>query len=272
MTKNLSNESGESVEDQHTYASVNMTQDEINEQFIQTLGPWRELYYKTLLNETNLTVGMKTGGARERDMSFVKNRFTMITRMKDRYKDLDQVFSQFNFEQAKTTAVVESIIKKVETVRSKRKIAQSVAAKMTLLRRDFLVDVAEKIGSEPVKSNLVLTPFEERATIDGKVFFLVLGRADIADQIEGLIKAEKWEELTEFIMQFMMQMIDKASPGAKNFNMEPLKQTELRKVNVFQLVADRQKTLAAIQWKVVLPPSYFEGAIGQCLPKLLKQR
>ena len=52
---------------------------------------------------------------------------------------------------------------------------------MTLLRRDFLVDVAEKIGSEPVKSNLVLTPFEERATIDGKVFFLVLGRADIAD-------------------------------------------------------------------------------------------
>jgi hypothetical protein len=66
-------------------------------------------------------------------------------------------------------------------VRSKRKIAQTVAAKMTLLRRDFLVDVAEKIGSEPVKSNLVLTPFEERATIDGKVFFLVLGRADIAD-------------------------------------------------------------------------------------------
>ena len=63
---------------------------------------------------------------------------------------------------------------------------------MTLLRRDFLVDVAEKMGSEPVKSNLVLTPFEERATIDGKVFFLVLGRADIADQIEGLIKAEKW--------------------------------------------------------------------------------
>ena len=110
---------------------------------------------------------------------------------------------------------------------------------MTLLRRDFLVDVAEKIGSEPVKSNLVLTPFEERATIDGKVFFLVLGRADIADQIEGLTKAEKWEELTELITQFMMQMIDKASPEAKNFNTEPLQQKDLKKVNVFQLVADR---------------------------------
>ena len=66
---------------------------------------------------------MKTGGARERDMSFVKNRYTMITRMKDRYKDLEAVFNQFNFEQAKTLAVVESIVKKVETVRSKRKIA-----------------------------------------------------------------------------------------------------------------------------------------------------
>ena len=98
MVKNLSNESGESVENQHTQSQAKLTQDEINEQFIQTLGPWRELYYKTLLNETNLTIGMKTGGARERDMSFVKNRYTMITRMKDRYKDLDAVFSQFNFE------------------------------------------------------------------------------------------------------------------------------------------------------------------------------
>ena len=114
-----------------------MTQDQINEQFIQTLGPWRELYYKTLLNETNLTIGMKTGGARERDMSFVKNRYTMITRMKDRHKDLETLFSQFNFEQERTLAVVESIVRKVETVRSKRKIAQAVAAKMTLFRRDF---------------------------------------------------------------------------------------------------------------------------------------
>ena len=200
-----------------------MTQDEINEQFIQTLGPWRELYYKTLLNETNLAIGMKTGGTREREMSFVKNKFTMITRMRDRYKDIDQMFSQYNLEQMKTLAAVESIVKKVETVESKRKIAQAIAAKMTLLRRDFLVDVAEKMGSEPVKSNLVLTPFEERATIDGKVFFLILGRADIADQIEGLIKSEKWEDLTEFISENMMQMIEKASPEAKNFNTEPLK-------------------------------------------------
>ena len=58
-----------------------------------TLGPWRELYYKTLLSEANLTLGLKTGGARERDTSFVKNRYNMIIRMKADNKELDNAFS-----------------------------------------------------------------------------------------------------------------------------------------------------------------------------------
>ena len=41
-------------------------------------------------------------------------------------------------------------------------------------------------------------------------------------------------------------MINTATPDVTNFNMEPVKQTELKKVNVFQLVADRKKTLAAL--------------------------
>ena len=65
-------------------------------------------------------------------------------------------------------------------------------------------------------------------------------------------------------------MINTATPDVTNFNMEPVKQTELKKVNVFQLVADRKKTLAALQWKVILPPSYFDGKINFCLPKILK--
>ena len=115
-----------------------------------------------------------------------------------------------------------------------------------------------------------MTPFEERAIIDGKIFFLILARADINYNIESLIKEEKWGELIELISQNMTQMINTAAPGVTNFNMEPVKQTDLKKVNVFQLVADKQKTLAALQWKVILPPSYFEGQMGFALPKLLK--
>ena len=48
-----------------------------------------------------------------------------------------------------------------------------------------------------------MTPFEERAVIDGKIFFLVLARADINYNIESLIKEEKWEELIELISHNM---------------------------------------------------------------------
>ena len=67
------------------------------------------------------------------------------------------------------------------------------------------MDVAEKMGAEPEQKGLrmQMTPFEERAVIDGKIFFLVLARADINYNIESLIKEEKWEELIELISQNM---------------------------------------------------------------------
>ena len=67
------------------------------------------------------------------------------------------------------------------------------------------MDVAEKMGAEPEQKGLSMqmTPFEERAIIDGKIFFLILARADINYNIESLIKEEKWEELIELISQNM---------------------------------------------------------------------
>ena len=48
-----------------------------------------------------------------------------------------------------------------------------------------------------------MTPFEQRAVIDGKIFFLILARADINYNIETLIKEEKWEELIQLISERM---------------------------------------------------------------------
>ena len=70
-----------------------MTQAEIDNRFIMTLGPWRELYYKTLLSEANLTLGLKTGGETERDEKFVKNRYNITLLMKKDNKELDSAFT-----------------------------------------------------------------------------------------------------------------------------------------------------------------------------------
>ena len=70
-----------------------MTQPEIDNRFIMTLGPWRELYYKTLLSEANSTLGLSTGGGTERDENFVKNRYNIILSMKEKNKELDSAFS-----------------------------------------------------------------------------------------------------------------------------------------------------------------------------------
>ena len=55
-----------------------MTQAEINEQFIMTLDYEYSLYYKTILAESQWTFGLKTGGEKERDLKYVKNRYDAI--------------------------------------------------------------------------------------------------------------------------------------------------------------------------------------------------
>ena len=40
-------------------------------------------------------------------------------------------------------------------------------------------------------------------------------------------------------------MIDKSEPG-KNFNWDPLKQSELRPIDIIELIDDKEKTLAQL--------------------------
>ena len=64
-------------------------------------------------------------------------------------------------------------------------------------------------------------------------------------------------------------MINKSEPGS-NFNMTPLKQEELRPIDIIELIDDKEKALAQLSQKIIIPPYYFEGQVGTCLPKLLK--
>ena len=89
------------------------------------------------------------------------------------------------------------------------------------------------------------TNFEQRAGIDGKIIFLVLARADINYQIEALIEEKKHQELIDFIVSKITEMIDKSEPG-KNFNWNPLKQSELRPIDIIELIDDKEKTLAQL--------------------------
>ena len=64
-------------------------------------------------------------------------------------------------------------------------------------------------------------------------------------------------------------MINKSEPG-NNFNMTPLKQEELRPIDIIELIDDKEKALAQLSQKIVIPSSYFDGQVGTCLPKILK--
>ena len=64
-------------------------------------------------------------------------------------------------------------------------------------------------------------------------------------------------------------MIDKSEPG-NNFNTTPLTQEELRPIDIIELIDDKEKALAQLSQKIIIPQSYFEGQVGTCLPKLLK--
>ena len=46
-----------------------------------TLDHEYNLYYKSILTEAQLTFGLKTGGEKERDLKYVKNRYDAIVKM-----------------------------------------------------------------------------------------------------------------------------------------------------------------------------------------------
>ena len=86
------------------------------------------------------------------------------------------------------------------------------------------------------------TNFVWRAGIDGKIIFLVLARADINYQIEQLIQEKRHQELIDFIASKITEMIDKSEPG-RNFNLTPLKQEDLKPIDIIELIDDKEKAL-----------------------------
>ena len=72
---------------------------------------------------------------------------------------------------------------------------------------------APSLKKNPSIEDKILSNYESRAALDGRVLFLVLARADINYQMEEVINSNKWQELTEFIVTSLVQMIEKSEPG-----------------------------------------------------------
>ena len=136
---------------------------------------------------------------------------------------------------------------------------------------------APSLQKNPSIEDKILSNYESRAALDGRVLFLVLARADINYQMEELINQNKWQELTEFIVTSLVQMIEKSEPGQDHWNKAPILESELKPVDIMELIQEKEETLTQLTSKITLPLSYFPPAdpkerVGEYLPKILKQQ
>jgi len=70
-------------------------------------------------------------------------------------------------------------------------------------------------------------------------------------------------------------MIDKSEPGLNHWNLRPIDESELKPVNIIELIQVQEETRGELSSKLILPPSYFPPAdpktkSGEYLPKILK--
>ena len=71
-------------------------------------------------------------------------------------------------------------------------------------------------------------------------------------------------------------MIDSSEPDIIHWNFKPIEISELRPVNIIELIQVQEETRGELSSKLILPPSYFppvdsKTKSGEYLPKILKQ-
>ena len=67
------------------------------------------------------------------------------------------------------------------------------------------------------------TNYESRASLDGKILFLVLANPDYCDALEKYIQEKDWEELFEYIVLKFISMVESSSNRTARFNKYPIK-------------------------------------------------
>ena len=57
---------------------------------------------------------------------------------------------------------------------------------------------------------------------------------------------KKQPELIDFITTKITEMVEKSEPGRNHFNKAPLKQEELKPIDIIDLIGEEDKTMAQI--------------------------
>ena len=101
---------------------------------------------------------------------------------------------QNNISEKRAILQVKAINKWIEQPNQKSWVAEMIANKLTILRRDFIAGLEKAEGQEQNQEKVkkvtqTNTPFESRACLDGKLIFLVLAHAENCDELERLIKS-----------------------------------------------------------------------------------
>ena len=233
---------------------------------------------------------------------WAQDRFITVKRMQVSIPDLNSIMAkQQSFDEQQVIHQIKSISMLIDQEK-KVEIAEQIAAQLTILRRDYLKSLEEgvsegmseqlqkqKAGIQKQLSIRKITKkesmHENRAVIDGKIMYIVLGMEKHFDQMDESIADQNWAALSEFIVEKLTALVDGNRSGVMarlntnnansimNFNRDPILQSELRPFNDEELHRQKQESLQTVSKRIDLHESYYErdNTGVPALPRILKK-
>ena len=86
---------------------------------------------------------------------------------------------------------------------------------------------------------------------------MVLAHPEYLDEIEKLVKGEKYKELTVFLTEKFTLMAETSQSNAAALNKVPIKQSELKQVSVGEMMSSTTNKGSGKSNKIFLHESYF---------------
>ena len=138
-----------------------------------------------------LNLGLANNGRPQHDPSWATSRYIQIMRIQKVIQEFEVILAQNKIEEKRTLIQVKCVSKWIADVKDKSSLAQNLAAKLTILRRDFFNenDTESQSGeiAKEIKVTGQKTAYESRASLDGKILYMVLAHPDHIDDLEKYI-------------------------------------------------------------------------------------
>ena len=86
---------------------------------------------------------------------------------------------------------------------------------------------------------------------------MVLAHPEYLDEIEKLVKGEKYKEFTVFLTEKFMLMVENFQTNAVTLNKDLIKQSELKQISVGEMMNSTANKGSGKSNKIFLHESYF---------------